>query len=726
MSDVARQASRTGAVRARRAGSALLVVLLVGVGLVFLPPGAGPAAALPSPVTVTVTPTSEVIDGQRLTINIKTSASHPVYQAEAQVCRPGVDYAISTGPRPAPDFALGGENCPKNGLSTSAQGTVSSQFTFRYAPTPEGETMYLRVGVGVVAWTTNDGAEQTLRCDEANPCVLVVQVRTAPVGQAPVWYPVVFPLTFRDGDPIASCGGAAADVLNTSGSDALSDAWVAWTRGTCNSDGTTGAWTRMSFGDEGAAVSRFARGELDLVYTGVGYDPGAGFVDGITPRKTVAIPVGITAAVLTVANGYIDNDGRKRPYGEQRMTADEMATLLSGGEWAMGPYVGALKLRNPELGAPDLFPSSTSAVKVGGPSESGATPYFTTRYLDVMAPDAWKVPLVPIPGGAFPGLDRGVHSSLALADPTFNGSISLLTGRPGIAKTFGSLPPEGGGSWILTDLTTARAFDLPPVAIEARPGSSVSRSPAAISFVAPTSEQMLAAASSMVTNPDGLQVPDPRVTEGYPLTYVVHALVPAEPLVDANGVCRTGAQELLGKWLAHLVGAGQSQLPPGMEPLTPQLRAIAEERLSQVGATAGPVPCPVAPPPPPGDPGSGGSGAAINTFGGGTGGVLSIGRGGRSSVASLATLASADPEARAAEEVALNSSARDVPGFAGGLLPSGMLAVLGLVGLVALPTVAARVTSGRRGRAPDGGPVSEWIQTLPTSLALGGREEGPR
>jgi hypothetical protein len=691
--------------RRRVTRAAVVLMLLAGVVVVMTQDRVRAAVqTVPSsPVTVTVDPTSDIVDGQRLTINVKTDASHVVYQAEAQVCRPGVDYATSTGPRPAADFFLGGANCPKNGLSTSAQSTVSSQFTFKYAPTPDGDTMYLRVGVGIAAWTTNEGEEQTLRCDEANPCVLVVQVRTAPAGQAPVWHPLVFPLTFQDADPVMSCGGAAADVLDTSGSDSLTEAWIAWTRATCNTQGISGAWTRMSFGDEGGAVGRFARGEIDLAYTGVGYDPGAGFAGDATPRQTVAIPIGLNAAVLTVGNGYIDNDGRKQPYGEQRVTAAEMATMLSGGEWAMAPYAGAMKLRNPQLERPDLFPSSISALKVGGPSEAGATPYFTTRYLDAMAPDAWKVPLVPIPGGGLPGLDRGVHPSLALADPTFNGSISLLTGRPGIAKIFGSLPPEGGGTWVLTDLTTARTFDLPPVAIEARSGAKVATA-ADPPFVSPTPENMRLAASTMVTNPDGVAVPDPNVTDGYPLTYVVYALAPAQPLVDREGRCRTGAQDVLGKWLSHLVGEGQEQLPDGMEPLTPELHAIAVERLAQVGQTPGSVTCDVPPPPAPtaASETSGAGGTDGTAFSSSPGSLLG-GRPGAS--VTLATLATDGAATAETEDVALSSADREVPDFAGGLLPNGVLAMLGILVLVMLPTAAARLSAGRREERLD----AEWI-----------------
>lgn len=668
-----------------RSGGIVASLLVVGVLAVVLtvtgPPSARAAAASYS---VEVAPTSELTDGKRVSITIKTGADHPVYQAEARVCRTGVAYQPSSGPRPSDDFKEGGANCPPNGVSTSADTAAISTAVFKYAPTPEGETVHLRVGVGVTAWTKPDGTTASLTCDEANPCALVVQLRTGPSGQAPTWVPVVHELTFRASDPVAGCGGPAPSMLSAGGSDALSDAWVGWTLGTCNTDGTIGAWTSLSFGEEANAVARFARGELDIAYSAVGYNDEAGFTGGIeAPRPAVAVPVGVGAAVLGLGNGYIDADRRKLPFSTVSLSLDEVTALLAGGEWATGPHRSAMITRNPELNSPDLFVSSASVLKVGAPAEAGSTPWIITRHLDHLGGDGWKVPDLPL-FAPHNGRARGIHASLPLADPSFNNAVSTLSGRPGIAKALGGLPPEGGGVWLFTDSSTASAFDLQAVALENAAGT----------FVAPTPETMTAAVSTMVKDENGVRIPDPASETGYPLTYVVYAMVPAEPLADpTTNECRTASQDLLTRWLTYVTGEGQEQLPAGMVPLTDELRVEASAAIAEVGATPATVPCttPTAPPPA-AEPGAlpvvGGPGA-FGSSPGGAGPATAA-----SAAASSGSVAApAGAEAAAAANAELASASGDLPSWLGGALPSAILAMISLLGVVGLTSLAARVTS---------------------------------
>ncbi len=650
-----------------------------------------------TPYTVTATPTSDLTDGTRITINLKTTASQPIFGAFARVCRSGVTYQGSTSSTPNPDFNPAGPNCPPRGLSSSADTVAASSSTFEFAPTPEGDTMFLRVGVGVVDWEYN-GAPQSLTCDQANPCSLVVQIRTGPVGEPLVWVPLVFDLDFLDADPIAGCGGPAPGILATASTDALSEAWIRWTLDSCNTQGLNGAWTAALFGDEVNAVDRFARGELDVAYTGVGYNDEAGFLSDETlaqgPRRSVAVPVGIGASVLALGNGYRSGD-RKIPYGPTTLTTDELTTILAGGEWGLSPEDEvAITTRNPELGVgPGIFAeSATSSVRVGGPSEGGTTPWLTTRHLKQLSPDRWKVPDLPL---FFPntGRERGVHNNLALADPTFNAALSLATGRPGLAKIFGGLAPQGGGIWVLTDLTTALSLDLQPVSIEGSDGN----------FVLPDNTSMRQAVSTMERTDDGMLLAEPGLTEGYPLTYVVYAVVPAEPLADpTTGLCRTQSQALLTNWLDYVTDEGQSLMPAGMAPLTPELRAEARAKLAEVGATAAATPCleqppttptttPTTTPPPTDTPAGTTTGAPV-----GSSSLVGSGArplGGAATGALLAAEALSDTAA-GDEEAALE--AIDVPPSEGGSSTSGLAAAIGLLGLIALPTAAARFTSGTR------------------------------
>ena len=48
-----------------------------------------------------------------------------------------------------------------------------------------------------------------------------------------MWKPFVLQLRFGITDPIAGCGGAATDALQTGGSDRMQEAWVAWTLAEC-------------------------------------------------------------------------------------------------------------------------------------------------------------------------------------------------------------------------------------------------------------------------------------------------------------------------------------------------------------------------------------------------------------------------------------------------------------------------------------------------------------
>ncbi len=93
----------------------------------------------------------------------------------------------------------------------------------------------------------------------------------------------------------------------------------------------------------------------------------------------------------------------------------------------------------------------------------------------------------------------------------------------------------------------------------------------------------------------GLLVPDPSAiakavpaagaTAAYPLTYVIYALVPTQPLYDTNTCAlRTTSQLLLANWLRYVTGTGQTNLPAGMAPLPSALAAQAKADIAQVGA----------------------------------------------------------------------------------------------------------------------------------------------
>jgi hypothetical protein len=661
--------------RRPRAARVAYVLAALAILAAVVAPGVvtAPTSAQVSGPSVTVTPTTDIADGKQLEIVVKTDPGNtqPIYEARAYVCRAGVTYQPGDTDFPSPEGRVGGPNCPLTGLSTSAQPIAISSRTYKFAPTAEGERLYLRVGTGVVAWTdTTSGSEARLTCDQSNPCALVVQLLTDAGFQ-----PFVFDLTFANTDAVGGCGGAAPGALVSSGSDALADAWIRWTLDSCKQGGT-GAWSTFAFGEEAQAVKRFAEGQVDIAYTALGNNPEAGFVDDVpAPRGSVAVPIGISAATLAIGNGYQDADGRKLPFSSPSLTLDEATILLAGGEFPfrdLGPQIAA---RNPELDGLNLVMNTGTGLKIGAQAETGSNPWIFTRHFDTLRPDLWKVPDSPI--FAERGQPRGVDASFPLAVPSYANVVTTLTGRPALAKAFGGLGPNDlGGIWAFTDLTTADLYDLAPVAIENASGA----------FVGPTTESLTAAVADMTVTDAGMRVPNPQTTTGYPMTYVVYALVPAQPLTTAEGACRSDSQELLAKWLTYVTREGQADLPEGLVALTPELQAEAETALQQVGRTPG-APCVV-----PGIPPAGGGAAPVPSTGSATA-ATSTSPSARSAATARPAASTSDAVEEANAELTVSES--DTPGFLGGTLPSLLVAVAALVGIGLLTSLAARQT-GRR------------------------------
>jgi hypothetical protein len=646
---------------------------------------------------VSATPTTALGDGRHVSVNIKTSSSSFVIEeARAQVCRSGVTYQPSTAIVPADDFFVGGNNCPNVGISTSADGLVTDPFVNPSAGDPAGETFTMKVGTGIRTWTDSfTNKTVSIQCDQDHPCTLVVELRAVQIAapgdpqQPASWRPFVFQLTYASSDPIAGCGGPAKGAISSGGSDSLSDAWVAWTSKACKVPGQVGALTTGSFNGEGTALQGYASGQLDLAYSEFGLNPATGMVpaDADAKRPSVAVPVGIGAAVLGLGGSYFDSTGRRRPYDPAQLTTAEIAALIAGGPLgAINDHLSDIYIRNPELATPGMFTAQSHAVQLTAPSEAEGTSWLTTRYLATLDPSDWVVPTLPLYGDDA-GKARGIDAQLALANPSYNNAITLFSGKPILEKSVDSLDSTGGGFWALTDLTTADALGLEPTQVQN----------ADLQFVAPTPDSMRAAVAGMQAGPDGTLVADPNQTQGYPLTYVVYAVVPAQPLADTTNVCRTSSQALLTKWLDYVTSTGQADLPEGMVPLTPDLKAQAAAAIKKVGASKPAKPCtnasvaPTTPPPantvttpPPAAPTVAGAIAAEGRGVGSVGATTSEPATGSSRTSGKPTLV-----------VAANPH---IPGYGGERLPSALLSLLAIVGVIVLTAAAAVWSSGWRPR----------------------------
>ncbi len=550
---------------------------------------ASPAGATnaPAPWTVSVTPTKNVPDGGLLSINLRTTEDHRIFQARAQLCRAGVGYANSSTSRPNEDFVPGGANCPSIPISSSADvGTVDGT-TYDNAVTPEGETFTMYAGTGIVEWVSDlDSSNQTLTCDYEHPCALVVEVRGVNANGSTEWIPYVAELNFAADDPITGCGGPADGMVTTGGSERISAAWVDLTLAQCHLDGAQhGAATSASFAGEKDAMEGFSSNSLDMAYSAVGYDTGLGFglgteADPLTKRPSIAVPTDLNAVVVAVGNGRFGANEHKLPYSNVRMTLDQVTHLFSAGVFEFsGDWLEGFYELNPQFRNTGLY-VSTSPIKVGVSSAADSQAYFFTNFLKTKRPELWKVPDTPS-FGSERGMERGISSALPLATPSFGGVLDFFSGQPLLKKAIRALSTDAfGGVWVMTDLATATQLGMSVVSIENSNGN----------FVAPTDESMGAAVTTMSTTDDGRLLPDPNATvaadavQPYPLTYVEYAIAPTQKLIDSKCKARKTSQELMHAWLTFVTGDGQAQLPDGYGHLTDELRQVATSAIDKVGS----------------------------------------------------------------------------------------------------------------------------------------------
>ena len=658
---------------------AIAIMLVVTV----LPLGQTRAQAVnaTTPWTVTVSPTTDLTDGARVRINLRTDVNHPISSAKAQVCRSGVNYGTSTFFVPNEDFRIGGVNCPSVPISTSAELSVQAGNTYTNAVRPSGDTFAISVGVGTVAWNDAGGQARSLTCDAQNPCDLVIQVRGIDGDGVLRWVPYAQRLQYRVDDPIAGCGGPAQGLVSSASSERMSRFWVDLTLAQCRAPGAqTGALSSASFAGEGNAMDMFTRGDVDLVYSAVGYDTAAGMgrgdvTDRLTPRESVVVPVALNATVLAVGNGYQDPNGDKAPYSDVKLTLDEVAALIAGGPGQINAILPAIYARNPQLQSAGMF-SPSSSISLGAAPDAESTTWYWTGLLDSLRANLWKVPNTGT-FGPDAGRDRGTETSFALANPSFQGVLNLYTGTSILDKAIKSQGSgDFGGIWALTDLATARSLGMTVVQIQNASGA----------FVEPTQASMLAALSSMTPAADGRLVPNfaaaaVQGVEPYPMTFVEYAIAPLKPLVDKRCNPRPTSQQLLSNWLTYVTHTGQQQLPAGMLPVTPAMVQAAETQIARLGSVANT--CVPTPEPPVTDSFGVGSVAAPPPVG----------------VTSRYASSAARPVTPAASSVAVDAQLASVqaemPNFVRRSMGGNALALLGLAVVLGLLTVSAMATSGR-------------------------------
>jgi sortase A len=564
----------TLAVRLQRLRRWGVVAVLVALAIVMsgtvhplLRPARAADAATPYTITKT-SPFTDLSDGQRVTVNVKSGPDTTIREVEVHQCRLEATYEKRS------DVLKNAGNCPPSPVSSSGDTVVvrtSSNGVGPATQSAQGATLTFRAGLGVVEWKAAGGADARLECDPNHACAIVVAVL---IGEDYTF--TVLPITFRISDVIAGCGGPAEGVFSSAGSDAISELYANWTLDACQQDGAHGAASRAVLSGEGPAVDGFSGGVADLAYTAAGYDDSFGFgpLDKTLRRPAVMIPVAITAATLSAGGGYTQSTGDKSAYSVLQVAAREAAAMFTGGYgWFIeggNTYDDDLLARNPQLNG--RVNAEVPTNKPMAPAEGEASSYLFSKYFLTQVPAEWKIP--------HDGTPRSAANSWATAQPTFD-SIDLYSGRSILSKVTdqaANSQSSQGPIWAITDLATSFRLALTPASIQNAKGD----------FVAPTKESMLAAVKAMKKNDQGVLLPDVAATttsgvQPYPLTYVVYAMAPAEPLLEDDCSARPTSQALLKDWLGYLLGRGQDHMADGFVPLPSDLLADAKQQVKLVG-----------------------------------------------------------------------------------------------------------------------------------------------
>lgn len=605
-----------------RAALCASVVMAAASALGLTAAPASASTAPPANFTLTVTPTQNLTDGQQMTVTVTRTSAGTAAGLEitwvafawctASFTAPTSPGPISTVPVTSQfpskwgikgcttkTHPLNSDVIPQTNIAPPANSTGDYPTVTGHtiAETSEGTPLHTYT---VTTLKTTKNPAPTLTCDSSHSCTFTVAVFSYHEGTDAAEPPefLSVPVTFSTLPPLSGCSGTAEGSVNSDSASMLGTTVTNWTIGACKAGlggGGILADNLSSGQGDASALGGFANGTVDLAYSAVGYDANGAFTPSVD-RPYVAIPVAIDAVVLGHVETYFEESGgvgqRLGVLGDfpqqLRITDAEAAQLLAGGptttaiKWK-NQLGQALLAENPELGTAGFYFAPTQAITKGASAAENygivatslvdGTTFFATSFFHTVAPHA----MVSDKTGA----QLGVSADFGRATPPFNVDSTTTTSL--IVK---ALTPNAGQGFALLDASAAASMwgGLADFAIEA-PSSIGSANPV---YVAPTEASMDAATTEMIPQADGTALPNPDATpvdgvEPYPLTFIEYAIAPAQPLETPTCSPRTSSQQDLKQWLDYITGPGQSELPAGMEPLTPALEAQAQNAIAEVG-----------------------------------------------------------------------------------------------------------------------------------------------
>lgn len=425
--------------------------------------------------------------------------------------------------------------------------------------------------------------DKTITCNPDSPCSIVVYLGGAnpdDVRQVLASIPISFA-----GDPQTGCGASTDASVTGAGSDALQDTVSRWAGTSCAKNTADPLLFDYTQAGENAGLRNFQSGLNDVAISASGFAPPGG-VKVAGTRAAVPTPVAVGAAVIAAQGGANLRYGPDSSYVAQRpllsldMTMQEVALLFSRGVGLSSHTTeeeAPLYARSPMLAEAHAFDEFSPVVMPNGAlSTPDATTLAVTTALSQVPSSPWKL-----------GPQHGFPVDVNPPQPP----LPLASGFPAFSKqVLSGVLDEGNGygngvRLYITDSVTAARLGLVVVGLRNAAGK----------FVKPDETSLAAAVKGMKKNPDGTLTPDAANPDpaAYPLPLVQYVFSPAKSL---------GAKQArLVSFLKHATGAGQTELSPGLVPLTPELKAQAATSLatlSSLDQAAKPTPsaAPTSPP----------------------------------------------------------------------------------------------------------------------------------
>jgi hypothetical protein len=185
-------------------------------------------ATLSGPLVVTVTPASNVSDGQTVSIHADAATGTVIYSITAHTCIPGK----VTGDH---SFGFTGQYCPNVPIGS---GEVEKLASFSGATSAD---MQYRVGSGTASWYNEGGFPYAITCDDTHPCDLVLKVEITNGTQyvrVPLCYGTACPAEAPTGGQ--SDGGASGSGPPAAGSTGTGAGASSASGGSAPGDGSSG------------------------------------------------------------------------------------------------------------------------------------------------------------------------------------------------------------------------------------------------------------------------------------------------------------------------------------------------------------------------------------------------------------------------------------------------------------------------------------------------------